>query len=189
MKELMMNKKIVITGLGVIVLCLGAGLFCYVGKNNSRDIDATVTASETAVEERVTVSDINIEETTRETKPEETEESTTVEPETAPASELAPPVTTTAEKKIPEQKKAESKPQVPDQAIEPSREPESQEIVPSHEATEHSTNATEAPAGGTTDEEGKVYVPGFGYVETGGTVTEIPAHSNGDWNKQVGTMQ
>lgn len=85
-------------------------------------------------------------------------------------------------------KENEPKPQVPEEATQPVREPEPQEVEPDHEEGEQPTAKPEEPQGGTTNEQGQVYVPGFGYVETGEAVVE-PAHSNGDWDKQVGTMQ
>ena len=46
----------------------------------------------------------------------------------------------------------------------------------------------EEPAGGSTNESGQVYVPGFGYVDQPGTPQGESAGSEGDWDKQIGDM-
>ena len=46
----------------------------------------------------------------------------------------------------------------------------------------------EEPAGGSTNDSGQVYVPGFGYVDQPGTPQGESAGSDGDWNKQIGDM-
>ena len=44
------------------------------------------------------------------------------------------------------------------------------------------------PAGGSTNGNGQVYVPGFGYVDRPGAPQGESAGSDGDWNKQIGDM-
>lgn len=44
------------------------------------------------------------------------------------------------------------------------------------------------PAGGSTNESGQVYVPGFGYVDQPGAPKGETAGSDGDWDKQIGEM-
>ena len=48
---------------------------------------------------------------------------------------------------------------------------------------------TTAPADGSTNSEGQVYVPGFGWITPSGqpNVGEV-SHGEGDWDKMVGTM-
>lgn len=46
----------------------------------------------------------------------------------------------------------------------------------------------EEPAGGSTNDSGQVYVPGFGYVDQPGAPQGESAGSDGDWNKQIGNM-
>ena len=46
----------------------------------------------------------------------------------------------------------------------------------------------EEPAGGSTNDGGQVYVPGFGYVDQPGAPQGESAGSDGDWNKQIGDM-
>ncbi len=46
----------------------------------------------------------------------------------------------------------------------------------------------EEPAGGDTNENGQIYVPGFGYMDAPDAPASYPADSDGDWNKQIGDM-
>lgn len=47
----------------------------------------------------------------------------------------------------------------------------------------------EQPQGGDTSGSGAVYIPGFGYIENSGPVEGRPSYTDGDWNKQIGTME
>ena len=54
---------------------------------------------------------------------------------------------------------------------------------------EHTKPQENQPQGGDTNPEGAVYVPGFGYIENSGSNEQGTSHTDGDWNKQIGTMQ
>ena len=75
---------------------------------------------------------------------------------------------------------------VPDDVPEADR---NKETPPTYkpEQTEVKPQPTE-PAGGSTNDAGQVYVPGFGYVDQPGTPQGESAGSDGDWNKQIGDM-
>lgn len=192
MKEMMNRRKLITAGLAVLVVCLIIAVY-----NLSRPdvrIEETMALEETTelVMESITVPEITVAETTTEAETEETTGETEVqtteadmEKRESPVETKMHPVKATTEAV----KETEPKPQVPEEATPPAREPEPQEVEPDHEADVLPTAKPEEPQGGSTNDQGQVYVPGFGYVETGGGVTEIPAHSDGDWNKQVGTMQ
>ena len=190
MKEKMNRKNLFTAGLAVIVVCLVIAI-CYAV---SPGISVESTEAEEAKEsimESITVPEITVAETTTEVETEEMMEET--EPQTTePAEEESEIPAETKMQPVKTAKAAtkenEPKPQVPEEATQPVREPEPQEVEPDHEEGEQPTAKPEEPQGGTTNEQGQVYVPGFGYVETGEAVVE-PAHSNGDWDKQVGTMQ
>lgn len=191
MKEMMKRRKLITAGLAVLVVCLIIAVY-----NLSRPdagIEGTTALEETTelVMESITVPEITVAETTTEAETEETTEETEVqtteadmEKRESPVETETHPVKTTTEAV----KETEPKPQVPEEATPPAREPEPQEVEPDHEEDVQPTAKPEEPQGGTTNDQGQVYVPGFGYVETGEVVVE-PAHSNGDWDKQVGTMQ
>ncbi len=63
--------------------------------------------------------------------------------------------------------------------------PEPQEIPPV-EPTKPIENKPPEPEVGSTNEEGKVFVPGFGYVEPAGESIYEESTGDGDWNKQIG---
>ena len=44
------------------------------------------------------------------------------------------------------------------------------------------------PQGGTTNDKGEVYVPGFGWIPNSGANDGKPSGSDGDWDKQIGNM-
>ena len=192
MKEMMNRRKLITAGLAVLVVCLIIAVY-----NLSRPdvrIEETMALEETTelVMESVTVPEITVAETAIEAETEESTEETEVqttkadmEKRESPVEMETHPVTMTTEAV----KETEPKLQVPEEATPPAREREPQEVEPDHEEGDQPTAKPEEPQGGSTNDQGHVYVPGFGYVETGGGVTEIPAHSDGDWNKQVGTMQ
>ena len=54
---------------------------------------------------------------------------------------------------------------------------------------EHTKPQENQPQGGDTNPAGAVYVPGFGYIENSGPNEQGTSHTDGDWNKQIGTMQ
>ena len=53
---------------------------------------------------------------------------------------------------------------------------------------EHTSPQEKQPQGGDTNPAGAVYVPGFGYIESSGSNEQGISHTDGDWNKQIGTM-
>lgn len=193
MKEKMMNRKILITGLTTAVICLATGLFYYAGDRERHAEPSTEETVET-VKETVTVPGIRAVETTAQTQTvSQTEQ--TVEP-SGGGSEAAVPEGTEETDSEPVRETAKTKqiqdgtkPQLPEQAAEPMREPEPQEVGPAHEGETPPSAEPQPPAGGTSNGQGQVYVPGFGYVDGNGSVTSEQAHSDGDWDKQVGTMQ
>ena len=47
---------------------------------------------------------------------------------------------------------------------------------------------TQTPADGSTNSEGQVYVPGFGWITPGSGNTQTVSHGNGGGSEQIGTM-
>lgn len=193
MKEKMNRKKLITAGLAVLIVCLIMAVF-YSARPEAGMENVATEATTELVMETIAVPEITMAETTAEAETEETMKETetaveetleaTAEDSESPVMPETRPVKTTKASV-----KTEPKPQVPEEATQPAREPEPQEVEPNHEEGEQPTARPEELQGGTTNDQGQVYVPGFGYVETGGGVTEMPAHSDGDWNKQIGTMQ
>lgn len=94
---------------------------------------------------------------------------------------------------------SDSKTRTPEQAAPPAETPVDTEAVavpvenPDENGEcqpEHTQQAENQPQGGDTNGEGAVYVPGFGYIENSGPNTvESAGSGEGDWDKQIGTMQ
>lgn len=68
--------------------------------------------------------------------------------------------------------------------------PQSPAAPPTYEEKETKPNATkkDEPKAGDTNGKGQVFFPGFGWVDQGGPNQSSKSTSDGDWNKQVGTM-
>lgn len=67
--------------------------------------------------------------------------------------------------------------------------PQSPDTPPTYEEKETQPNKPQnEPQAGDKNESGKVFVPGFGWVEPGGPNQGSQSESDGDWNKQVGIM-
>lgn len=67
--------------------------------------------------------------------------------------------------------------------------PHSPDTPPIYEEKETQPNKPQdEPKAGNKNENGKVLVPGFGWVEQGGPSQGSKSESDGDWNKQIGTM-
>ena len=122
-----------------------------------------------------------------ETQPETEEPSTeeTGEEETAMVPAETPPVRT------------DGKPQSPKDAVPPAEAPAETDSTAAAEnpdgdgncQPEHTQPQENQPQGGDTNPAGAVYVPGFGYIESSGPNEQGTSHTDGDWNKQIGTMQ
>lgn len=198
------KKRITVIILSVLALCLAAGLVWYVGTMGRAElplVEPEVPETETAVTVQEIDTTVNLEpeeepeleqgteaETEpRETKP-ETEEPTTEETggeETATVPAETKPVRT------------DGKPRSPKDAVPPTAPPAETESAAAVEnpdgegncQPEHTQPQENQPQGGDTNPAGAVHVPGFGYIESSGPNEQGTSHTDGDWNKQIGTMQ
>ena len=67
--------------------------------------------------------------------------------------------------------------------------PQSADKPPTYDEKETQPNKQQdMPNAGDKNENGKVFFPGFGWIEQGGPNQSSQSESDGDWNKQVGTM-
>ena len=115
-----------------------------------------------------------------------------VQQETEHTEVIVPEIDITKETDSLEEKGTEE----PESSEQETEQPESSEIEPTdiHTRGEQGGYETqpeqkpEEPAGGSTNDSGQVYVPGFGYVDQPGTPQGESAGSDGDWNKQIGDM-
>ncbi len=190
------KKHITIITLSVLAVCLAVILFWYVGTME------TMQEPETEVLENVPEIDVDssIELEKEEPKPEikeaETEESETkAETEESPveesSSEEVPIVSETPPTR------SDGNPQTPEEALPPTDPPvdtESSAAVENPDENgncqpEHIPPQESQPQGGDINPEGAVYVPGFGYIENSGPNEQENSYTDGDWDKQIGTMQ
>ncbi len=72
---------------------------------------------------------------------------------------------------------------------EPSIEADGSADVEKQARDEDSQPGHSQPQGADTVPEGMVYVPGFGYIESSGPNRQETSRADGDWDKQIGTMQ
>lgn len=192
-KEYDKKKKLVILVLAVVAVCLAGGLCFYLIRIGTPKEPEKEPIQQTTEQMEVTVPEID---TTKEsdalgeTKSEVVESSgqETEQPENS-ESETADIHTGS------EQGGNDSgKPQTREDAQPPEEKPEikdtdaaeNPEQPPQYETEPE--QRPEEPAGGSTNDSGQVYVPGFGYVDQPGAPQGESAGSDGDWNKQIGDM-
>lgn len=196
------KKRVTIIILSVLAVCLAAGLVWYVGTMGKAELplvepevpetETTVTVPEIdtigTVEpekepEQGTVPETESEETQSETEEPSTEETSGEETATVPAeTQLV---------------RKDGKLQSPKDAVPPTAPPAETESTAAVEnpdgdgscQPEHTQPQENQPQGGDTNPAEAVYVPGFGYIESSGPNEQGTSHTDGDWNKQIGTMQ
>ena len=214
-KEYEKNKKLVVIILAVAAVCLAGGLCLYLAKLGTPAQADAKGRQETTEPPEVTVPEISSPEQTPDSKetaapeestaPEETaapketavpeengnggaetEPSQSMEPSSAgsqadgePAGEGSEPPKTREDAQAPTEK---PEPAGGDAAGNPEQPPQYEPEVTEPE------QKPEEPAGGIVNENGQVYVPGFGYVDPPGAAQGESAGSNGDWDKQIGDM-
>ena len=195
-KEYDKKKKLVILILAAVEVCLAGGLCLYLVKIGTPKEPEKEPVQQVTEQMEVTVPEIDItreSETLEETKSEaaessgqETEQLESSESETVDihtGSEQGGDGSGKSQTKEDAQPPAE-KPEVKDTdaAGNPEQPPQYEPDVTEPE------QKPEEPAGGSTNDSGQIYVPGFGYVDQPGTPQGESAGSDGDWNKQIGDM-
>lgn len=195
-KEYDKKKKLVIFILTAVAVCLAGGLCFYLVKIGTPKEPEKESVQQVTEQMEVTVPEIDItkeSEALEETKSEaaessgqETEQPESSESETVDihaGSEQGGDDSEKSHTKENAQPPAE-KPEVKDTdaAENPEQPPQYDPEVKEPE------QKPEEPAGGSTNDGGQVYVPGFGYVDQPGAPQGEFAGSDGDWNKQIGDM-
>ena len=199
------KKRITIIILLVLAVCLAAGLVWYVGTMGKAElplVEPEVPETETTV----TVPKIDTTETMEPEKEPESEQEQGREPaaetgqtENQPETEEPSTEETSGEETatVPAETRTDGKLQSPKDAVPPTAPPAETESTAALEnpdgdgncQPEHTQPQEEQPQGGDTNPAGAVYVPGFGYIESSGPNEQGISHTDGDWNKQIGTMQ
>ncbi|MGN0304948.1 MAG: DUF6550 family protein [Lachnospiraceae bacterium] len=179
------KKKLVIMTLSLVALCLAGGLGFYLYQKNLPSTPEKEFAEEKPVQTEVAVPEISLSDKEKEVPETETvthdEMTESLETQTSADEEGADAGKPQTEK---EAKAPEEKPKLSDTEVEenPAKPPQyAPEVVEPKEKPEE-------PTGGSTNENGQIYVPGFGYMDSPGPPRSLPAESAGDWNKQIGDM-
>ena len=202
------KKRVTIIILSVLAVCLFAGLVWYVGTMGKAELPL-VEPEALGTETTVTVPEIDTTETMEpekepESGPEQGREpaAETGQTETQPETEEPSTEETSGEgtATVPAETqpvRTDGKPQSPKDAVPPAAPPAETESTAAVEnpdgdgscQPEHTKPQENQPQGGDTNPAGAVYVPGFGYIENSGPNEQGTSHTDGDWNKQIGTMQ
>ena len=202
------KKRVTIIILSVLAVCLFAGLIWYVGTMGKAELPL-VEPEAMEPETTVTVPEIDTTETMEpekepESGPEQGREpaAETGQTETQPETEEPSTEETSGEgtATVPAETqpvRTDGKPQSPKDAVPPAAPPAETDGSAAVEnpdgdgscQPEHTKPQENQPQGGDTNPAGAVYVPGFGYIESSGPNEQGTSHTDGDWNKQIGTMQ
>lgn len=202
------KKRVTIVILSVLAVCLFAGLVWYVGTMGKAQLPL-VEPEAPETETTVAVPKIDTTETMEPEKERESEQEqgrepaaetgkTGMQPETEePSTEENSREETTTVPAETQPVRTDGKPQSPQDAVPPAELPaeaDSSVAVENPDGDgscqpEHTKPQENQPQGGETNPAGAVYVPGFGYIESSGPNEQGTSHTDGDWNKQIGTMQ
>lgn len=202
------KKRVTIVILSVLAVCLFASLVWYVGTMGKATLPL-VEPEAPETETTVTVPKIDTTETMElEKEPESEQEQgrepaaetgqTEMQPETEePSTEETSREETATVPAETQPVRTDGKPQSPKDAVPPAAPPAETDGTAAVEnpdgdgscQPEHTKPQENQPQGGDTNPAGAVYVPGFGYIESSGPNEQGTSHTDGDWNKQIGTMQ
>lgn len=188
------KKRITIITLTAVAVCLAGGLFWYMGTLGNTQPPVVQTESQPVTEPTVTVPQI---------KPESTTEPSTTAPETTPAPETtsepepessAQAGTVTGEV---QQKPSEGKPKTQEEATPPAEPPKDEAAsstpVENPDAggqcqPEHTPQPEQGQPQGGEKQDGKIYVPGFGWIEDEGGGSNVHEAPNAGTGEPVGEM-
>lgn len=195
------KKRVTIVILSVLAVCLFASLVWYVGTMGKATLPL-VEPEAPETETTVTVPKIDTTETMEPEKEPESEQEQGREPaaetgQTEMQPETEEPSTEETSREETQPVRTDGKPQSPKDAVPPTAPPAETDGSAAVEnpdgdgscQPEHTKPQENQPQGGDTNPAGAVYVPGFGYIENSGPNEQGTSHTDGDWNKQIGTMQ
>jgi hypothetical protein len=199
-KDYNKKKRVAIVALSLVAVCLAGGLFYYIRTmDGGGQPQKAPEGSPVSLETGVDVPEIQTETAPTPTIKEEssvlptdsiTESSSDSEMETL--EESSPSAINESQVAV-QKKPSDGKPKTAAEATPPAEPPkETEKEINSEKSDQNSTGdgaETSQPKGGDTNSEGAVYVPGFGYVQPPGTAEGSTSYTDGDWDKQIGTMQ
>lgn len=192
-KEYDKKKKLVIFILAAVAVCLAGGLCFYLIRIGTPKEPEKELIQQATEQMEVTVPEIDITKETEalgETRADETEVSgPEIEQPESSESETVDIHTGSGQGGNDSEKsqtKEDAQPPAEKPEIKDTDAAENPEQPPQYETEPE--QRPEEPAGGSTNDSGQVYVPGFGYVDQPGAPQGESAGSDGDWNKQIGDM-
>lgn len=193
------KKRITIIALSAVAVCLAGGLFWYMGTLGSTQPPVAQTESQPETEPVVTVPEIKSENTTEPsvTEPITTEPETTSEPKSTAGAEPENSGHTGTVTSEVQKKPSEGKPKIPEKATPPAEPPkdEAQANAPVENPDaggtcqpEHTPQPEPDQPQGGEKQNGKIYVPGFGWIEDEGGGSDVHEAPNAGTGEPVGEM-
>ena len=193
------KKRITIIALSAVAVCLAGGLFWYMGTLGNTQQPVAQTESQPETEPVVTVPELKLESVTEPstTEPSATESETTSEPKSTVETEPENSVHTGAATGEVQKKPSESKPKTPAEATPPAEPPKDETVssapVENPDAggqcqPEHTPQPEPNQPQGGEKQNGKIYVPGFGWIEDEGGGSDVHEAPNAGTGEPVGEM-
>ncbi|WFR59175.1 hypothetical protein QA584_08845 [Anaerocolumna sp. AGMB13025] len=180
-KDYSTKKKAAIAALSIVAVCLAGGLFYYIGTMGGQPQETPV-ESTAPVESQVVVPEIKPEATPKIAQTESnTSEADPSKTPAEPSQETAAPAGT----ENPQSKLSDGKPKSPTEATPPSDSP-----AETNQGSGNSSNSTQEqtqPQGGE-KQDGKIYVPGFGWIDDEGGGSDVHEAPNAGTGEPVGDM-
>lgn len=180
-KDYSTKKKAAIAALSIVAVCLAGGLFYYIGTMGGQPQETPV-ESTAPVESQVVVPEIKPEATPKIAQTESnTSEADPSKTPAEPSQETAAPAGT----ETPQSKPSDGKPKSPTEATPPSDPP-----AKTNQGSGNSSNSTQEqtqPQGGE-KQDGKIYVPGFGWIDDEGGGSDVHEAPNAGTGEPVGDM-
>lgn len=193
------KKRITIIALSAVAVCLAGGLFWYMGTLGVTQPSVAQTESQPETEPVVIVPEIKPESVTepRTIEPSATESETTSEPKSTVETEPENSVHMGAATGEVQQKPSEGKPKSPAEATPPAEQPKDEAAssapVENPDADgqcqpEHTPQPEPDQPQGGEKQNGKIYVPGFGWIEDEGGGSDVHEAPNAGTGEPVGEM-
>ncbi len=179
-KDYSTKKKAAIAALSIVAVCLAGGLFYYTGTMGGQPQETPV-ESTAPVESQVVVPEIKPEVTPKTTQ---TESNTSEAAPSEPSQETAAPASSETQDAT-QSKPSDGKPKSPSEAVPPSSPPA--ETNQDSGSGSNSTQDQSEPQGGE-KKDGKIYVPGFGWIEDEGGGSDVHEAPNAGTGEPVGDM-
>ncbi len=186
-KEYEQKKKQIILTLALVALFLAGALGFFLYRQGKATVPVVEGVEEEIVKPQISVPEISV--------PDGNEGLSKKEGSTETGEEQEGDLTVQTSKD--EEGADAGKPKTKEEAEAPKEKPQVEETAEEgnpDEPPQYAPEVTnpdpkpEEPSGGSTNENGQIYVPGFGYVDDPGAPVSETAGSDGDWNKQIGDM-